>query len=162
MFSGGYFGGLCLTVLKAAARERVFSRQAADRLINLSELSTAETNDFVGHLVSGDNQLSVCFSDQLDAKKCSLIIDALIDRAAKLVAGNLSAVVLKTGKGMSADHPVLITIDGTTFFKLHRLKERFEEYFFGYLSAEKRRYVEFTEVPHASLIGAALAALLER
>jgi hexokinase len=56
---------------------------------------------------------------------------------------------------------VLITIDGTTFYKLHNLKTRFEKYFSEFLSGERKRYVNFTEVEQSSLLGAALAGLID-
>ena len=161
MFSGGYFGGLCLTVLKAAAGEGLFSRGSTDLINEVSSLTSEQANSFVAGLDQGDNPLNDCFREKHDAETCSQIIDNLIDRAAKLVAANLAAVVLKTGKGRSAGSPILITVEGTTFYRLHNLKERFEGYFSDYLSGERKRYVEFTEVARSSLIGAALAALIE-
>jgi len=77
-----------------------------------------------------------------------------------LVTANLAAVLLKSNKGMSAGKPVLITVEGTAFYKLHNLKTSFEKYFADYLTADKLRYYEFTEVKQSSLVGAALAALI--
>jgi hexokinase len=161
MFSGGYFGGLCLTVLKAAASEGLFSKTSFECLNDMTELSSNDANNLVSNQGSPKSILKECFKDKKDEEKCVQIIDTLIDRAAKLVAANLAAVVIRTGKGRSPDHPVLITIEGTTFYKLHMLRERFETYFKGYLSGERMRYVEFTEVAQSSLIGAALSALIE-
>lgn len=161
MFSGGYFGGLCLTVLKTAAREGVFSMEASERLLRISELSAEEANSFAGKPESGENILINCCVDKHDKENCILIIEALIDRAAKLVAAKLSTVVLRTGKGKTTGRPVLITIEGTTFYKLHNFRERFERYFSDYLSEERKRYIEFREIAQASLIGAALAALID-
>lgn len=161
MFSGGYFGNLCLTVLKAAADEKLFSDEAAERLKNIESLTSEETNEFVSNRNAGRNVLYSCFTTTSDAESASLIIDTLIDRASALVAGTLAGIILKTDKGKNAERPVLITIEGTTFYKLHRLKERFEEYFFDYLSGERKRYIEFIEVEKSSLIGAGLAGLIE-
>ncbi|OFY60754.1 MAG: hypothetical protein A2Y71_13815 [Bacteroidetes bacterium RBG_13_42_15] len=161
MFSGGYFGGLCLTVLKAAATKGLISGMASDRLNKISELTTGEANNFVANMNSADNILLDCFTEEQDRRVSAYIIDTLIDRAAKLVAANIAAVVLKTGKGTSPERPVLITIDGTTFYKLHNLNIRFEKYFSEFLDGERRRYVEFTEVEQSSLIGAALAGLID-
>jgi hexokinase len=161
MFSGGYFGGLCLFVLKAAAKEGLFSSQTSGRLGNIMELSSEETNRYVANSSSNENVLVKCFTDNEDKKSSQFIIDNIIDRTAKLVAANLAAVVLKTGKGAGSERPVLITIEGTTFYKLHRLKERFEKYFSEYLAGDRKRYVEFTEVEQSSLIGAALAGLTD-
>ncbi len=161
MFSGGYFGNLCLTVLKAAAKEGLFSEASIGRLSGIQNLTSEETNAFVFNQNAEKNVLSDCFRDEADADAASLIIDTLIDRASALVAGTLAATVLKTDKGKSADKPILITIEGTTFYKLHKLKERFEEYFFNYLSGDKKRYIDFIEVEKSSLIGAGLAGLIE-
>ena len=161
MFSGGYFGGLCLFVLKAASKEGLFSSPGMERLINIAELTAEEANSYVSAVNSNGNILTKCFTDAEDREKSSYIIGSLINRAAKLVAANLAAVVLKTGKGFSPEKPVLITIEGTTFYKLHKLKERFGTYFSEYLSGDLKRYVEFTEVEQSSLIGAALAGLID-
>jgi hexokinase len=159
MFSGGYFGGLCLSVLKRAADEGVFSDGATGRLKKLNELTAGEANSFIGN--NGESPLFACFTDTADMQGSIMIIDTLIDRAAKLVAANLAAVVLRTGKGREEAHPILITIEGTTFYKLHNLKERFEKYFFSYLDGSRKRYAEFTAVDQSSLIGAGLAALID-
>lgn len=161
MFSGGYFGSLCLFILKAAAKEGLFSNQTSAKLSDIRELSSEETNSFVANTGSDKNVLVKCFTDTDDKLNSTYIIDSMIDRTARLVAANLAAVVLKTGKGKKPERPVLITVEGTTFYKLHNLKERFENYFSGYLDGVRKRYVEFTEVEQSSLIGAALAGLIE-
>ena len=157
MFSGGYFGGLCLTVLNTAAREGVFTAKTGDQLSALTDLSTNDANDFVSNPFSEANPLRKCFRDNGDAGRCSEIIDALIERAAKLVGANLAAVVLRTGKGKYLNNPVLITVEGTTFYKMHYLRQKFEGFFNGFLCGERKRYVEFAEVHQSGLVGAALA-----
>lgn len=161
MFSGGYFGGLSLFVLKEAAKEGLFSVQASGRIKNIRQLTAEEANNYVSGTGRNNNVLSLCFTDTDDRIMSSAIIDNLIDRSARLVAANLAAVVLKTGKGTESGRPVLMTIDGTTFYKMHNLKQRFEKYFSEFLNGEKKRHVEFTEVEQSSLIGAALAGLID-
>jgi len=161
MFSGGYFGGLCLYVLKAAANDGLFSPRANSLIQALSDLTAEEANSFLSGHNADKNPLSGCFSDPGDESISKYIIDNIIDRTARLVTANLAAVVLKTGKGTDPERPVLITIDGTTFYKLHNLKNRFEDYFADFLSGNRKRYVEITEVKQSSLIGAALAGLID-
>jgi hexokinase len=72
----------------------------------------------------------------------------------------MAAVILKTNKGRSEKRPILITIEGTTFYKLHNLRSHFEMYLKEYLKDEKQRFYEFIEVQKSSLVGAALAALI--
>jgi hexokinase len=160
MIAGGYFGGLCLTVLKAAATEGVFTEAAATNIKAIKELSSEEVNNFVSKSESGCSPLYECKLGKDDYENCKKIIDCLIDRASRLVAVNLAAVILKTGKGKSPEKQILITIDGTTFYKMHNLERNFHRYIDNYLSGDRKRYYEFTEVQHSSLVGAALAALI--
>jgi hexokinase len=160
MFAGGYFGGLCLTALKTAAREGVFTADATSRLMTVNELSSEDVNNYVSIQKSGMGPLARCMMNGTDEENCSEIINCLIDRSAKLVAVNMAAVILKTNKGQSAERPILITIEGTTFNKMHNLRISFEKYLKEYLKDDKQRYYEFTEVQYSSLVGAALAALI--
>jgi hypothetical protein len=43
---------------------------------------------------------------------------------------------------------------------MYKLSGYFEKYLKDYLNGEKKRYYEFTQVERASLVGAALAALI--
>ena len=160
MFAGGYFGGLCLLTLKTAAKEGVFSTAAASCLMAINEMSSEEVNSFVTSHGSGSGPLFDCMKGKDDKENCINIIESLIDRAAKLVASNMAAVILKTNKGKTAESPILITIEGTTFYKMHNLRIHFEKYLSGYLKDERKRFYEFTEVQQSSLVGAALAALI--
>lgn len=160
MFAGGYFGGLCLTALKSAANEGVFSDKAANGLSSIIELSSEDVNKFVSNPESYQGPLDSCTTNPADKEACIEIIECLIDRSAKLVAANMAAVILKTNKGKSEKRPILITIEGTTFYKLFNLKSHFEKYLKEYLKDEKQRFYEFTEVQQSSLVGAALAALI--
>ena len=160
MFAGGYFGGLCLSTLKSAAKEGVFTSGTSSKILELDDLSSEDLNNFVLKPVSGRGPLISCIMDKADELSCIEIIECLIDRAAKLVAANMAAVILKTGKGQSAERPILITIEGTTFYKLYKLRSFFEKYLGEYLSGNRQRYFEFTEVKQSSLVGAALAALI--
>jgi hexokinase len=160
MFAGGYFGGLCLATLKSAAKEGIFSSGTSSKILGLEELSSEDLNSFVLKQASSRGPLLSCITDEKDEMTCIEIIECLIDRAAKLVAANMAAVILKTGKGQLAERPILITIEGTTFYKLHKLRPYFEKYLSEYLSGNRQRFYEFTEVKQSSLVGAALAALI--
>jgi hexokinase len=160
MFAGGYFGGLCLTALKTAAKEGVFTGAATSGIMALIELSSEDVNKFVSNPKSGCAPLHNFMKNKSDEDNCAEIIECLIDRSAKLVAANMAAVILKTNKGKSAEKPILITIEGTTFYKMHKLRSSFEKYLNEYLKDERQRYYEFTEVQQSSLVGAALAALI--
>jgi hexokinase len=161
MYSGGYLGNLALFVLKSAAEEGLFSVQSAKALSGIDELETTDLNNYISGNATNGNPLYDAIRSRTDTESCATVIGCLIDRAAKLVSGTLSAVIMKTGKGLHYDAPVLITVEGTTFYKLHGFRRRFGKYFHGYLSGERKRYAEFASVESSSLKGAALAALME-
>jgi len=160
MFSGGYFGGLCTTALKVAASEGLFSAESAKEIEKLQELSSEEVNMFVCSINLDENALTKTLSTNEDKVTGAKIIKGLIERASKLVAANLAAVILKTGKAKTPEKPVLMTIEGTTFYKLKNFQEMFEEYLQEFLSGENQRYYEIVEVENSSLLGAAIAALV--
>lgn len=160
MIAGGYFGGLCTTALKMAAKEEVFSAESIVNMKEMGELTSEEVNKFVCGIDLPANTLSAVLVTKEDKNAAGEIIKALITRAAKLVAGSLAAVILKTGKGKSSAKPVLMTIEGTTFYKLHNFQVMFEAYLQGFLSGENRRFYEIVEVPNSSLIGAGIAAIV--
>lgn len=161
MISGGYFGGLSLFAIKAAASEGLFTEKTSEALFDITDISSGEVNAFVSGDHSEGGILSEIINDPSDSEACKLIIECLIDRASKLAAGGMAAVILKCKKGRMADKPILITVEGTTFYKLHNFRRRFEGYLKEFLRGERERFFEFTEVPQSSLIGAALAGLID-
>jgi len=160
MISGGYFGGLCTTALKMAAAEDVFSSETRVKMKNMDELTSEEVNNFVCGVDLPANTLTTVLVNKEDKEAAAEIINALITRAAKLTAASLAAVILKTGKGKSADKPVLMTIEGTTFYKMKNFQVMFEAFLQGFFSGENRRFYEIVEVPNSSLIGAGIAAIV--
>ncbi len=167
MIAGGYFGGLCTMALKMAAAEDVFSAEAKVKMKNMGELNSEEVNKFVSCIDLKANVLSeilvseseILVSDE-DKAAATKIIDALIERAAKLVAASLAAVVLKTDKAKTPDKPILMTIEGTTFYKMKNFQVMFEAFLQGFFSGKNRRFYEIVEVPNSSLIGAGIAAIV--
>ncbi len=158
MFSGGYFGGLCTTALKIAASKSLFSD--AKKIEGLAELSSEEVNKFVSGIELDKNELSAVLPTKEDKEIAAGIINGLIERAAKLVAINLASVILKSGKAKTAEKPVLMTIEGTTFYKLHKFQLMFEAFLQEILSGDNKRYYEIVEVENSSLLGAAIAAIV--
>jgi hexokinase len=160
MIAGGYLGGLSLTALKVAAGKCIFSGTTNACLLSLNSLTSEEANNYMKDPSSGNTPLHKCISNTVDRENCIVILESIIDRAAKLVAANMASIIMKTNKGKSSERPILMTIEGTTFYKMHTLKANFEKYLGEYLSGERQRYYEITEVKQSSLVGAALAALI--
>ncbi len=160
MIAGGYFGGLCTMALRMAAAEDVFSAETKVNMKSMGELTSEEVNKFVSCIDLKANILSEILVGPEDKEAATIIINAFIERAAKLVAASLAAVVLKTGKAKTADKPILMTIEGTTFYKMNNFRIMFEAFLQGFFSGKNRRFYEIVEVPNSSLIGAGIAAIV--
>ncbi len=160
MFSGGYFGGLCTTALKVAANEGILTEESKNRMNELDELTSEEVNKFVSGIDLDESPLTTVLVSDADKAIAVEIIEAMIERAAKLVAANLAAVILKTGKAKTAEKPVLMTIEGTTFYKLKNFPEMFEGFLKEFLTGQNKRYYEIVEVENSSLVGAAIAGIV--
>jgi len=161
MISGAYFGALSLKVIERACNDGLFSFGFCEGLRGIGKLETKNIDDFMNYPEGGNNPLSKILkgSGEDDYIVLYLLIDSLIERAAKLTAINLSSVVIKSGSGKNPCYPVCIIAEGTTFYGLKTLKERVEYYLKGYLVEERGRYYEIVWVDNATLIGAAIAGL---
>ncbi len=159
--SGAYLGGLCLAAVKRAARDRVLSASAADPLGSIRGFTTRDLGHFL-LFPEGDNPAAAACGelDERDARGVYMIMDAVVERAAFLVAMNLCSVLLKTGRGRDPRHPVCIAVDGTTFWQLKDFHVRVEHHMRSFLAGERARAYQIaaagSDVP---LIGAAIAAL---
>jgi len=160
MFSGAYLGALCLKTLQKAGREGLVSKAVTEELLALKDLETKDVNSFM-YYPEGDNPLAVSCSrgHEQDCIAVWYLLDALIERAAKLVAFLLSSVVLKTDRGKNPCAPVCITAEGTTFYELKSLKTKVEYYLKSFLEETHNRFVEIVSAKNATLIGAAIAGL---
>ena len=161
MISGAYLGALCLFAAQSAARAGCLTADAARAIERVAGLSTRELNDFLLFPDSAENPLgAACLGQPADdARGLYVLCDSIVERAAALVAVNLSAVLLKTGKGRDPRYPVCITADGTTFWQLRTFHARVESWMRTLLSEDRSRAWEIASVADAPLLGAAIAAL---
>jgi hexokinase len=159
--SGAYLSALCLFTAQRAARAGCLSAEAAHELDSVQSLSGRELNDFLLYPDGNDNPLgAVCGRVPAeDARALYRLCDALVERAAALVAMNLCALVLKTDKGRDPRYPICITADGTTFWQLRSFRMRVESHMRRFLAGRNERAWEVTSVDDAPLLGAAIAAL---
>ena len=165
MISGAYQGGLILEVIRQAIVEELFSKQFADNMKKVHALTSTEINDFCLHPYSKGNVLSRCISSnplecENDRAVLFYIIDAIIERAAKLVAINIASVILKTGKGKKPYLPVCVAAEGTTFYKSVMFRNKLDYYVRTYLNDQLGIYCEFVKADSATLVGTAIAGLL--
>jgi hexokinase len=161
MISGAYLGPLCMTTIQAAAKAGIFSKSAAEKLLAIDEATTKDISEFMSGPEAADNLLGKALADTSsnDVATAYCLADALIERAAKLTAANLSSAALKSGKGQNPCRPVCIVAEGTTFYHLKSLRQKVEYYLKQYLVDQKGIAYEIVSVDNATLLGAAIAGL---
>jgi hexokinase len=160
MISGAYLGPLTLRTIHNGCTDNLFSTPVAGALWQMSDLQTKDMNDFLLHPY-GDNPLANACKQGKNEDILNLyyIADRLTERAAKLVAINLSAIAIKSNQGFDPTHPIRIVAEGTTFYQMKTLKQRAEFYLKQYLENKMGIYYEIVNVENATLIGAAIAGL---
>ncbi|MHC4265396.1 MAG: hexokinase family protein [Planctomycetota bacterium] len=157
MISGAYLGPLYLEVIQTALRDGMFSMKTAERLDKIDRLESQQMDAFLSN-PDGDNILAKSCGGDEDKEILCVLGERLIERAGKLTAINLSAMVLKSGDGKNPKKPVCIVAEGTTFYEMKGLKEKTEYYLCEYLG-RRGVYFEIVNVENSTLIGAAIAGL---
>ncbi len=166
MIAGGYQGNLMHAVIKGAAQAGLFSKSFISEFEKIDALQSKDLDDFLFHPASECCILSLCCglgnSDEVRNDRFALyhLIDVIIERAAKLTAINLTAAVVKSGKGHDPLFPVCIAADGSTFYKSKLFRGKLDQYIAKHMNAERGLYCEFVKAENANLIGTAIAGLM--
>lgn len=159
MISGAYLGSFSQVAIEQAIEEGLFSSEFARRFKEITPLSTTRMSHYLEMPHNKEYDLVRCITNEEEATTLYLLLNSIIERAAKLTAVNLSAAVLKSKVATNPRYPLCINADGTTFYKTAFLKEYTEYYISQFLKGEHHRYVEFVSIDNSPTIGAAVAAL---
>ena len=162
MVSGGYLGSLWFIILKEAASEGCFSesfKKALEAAAASGEASSYDASDLSSFLVDGSLPEALTGSaDRQDIERALEISRAVTKRAAYLAAVMVTGIMQKTGRGRNASKPIALCMDGTTFWKLHGLKEQVLEFLDSFTS-EAGIFYKIIRIENAPVIGAAVAGL---
>ena len=167
--SGAYLGNLCLSVLQFAGREGLFSKEAGEAFEKLTCLSTIQIDDFL-YIEKGlysedskekkeENIIELCCRTLRDRKTAFLLIDSAVDRVARYSASLLAANLIATERGKN-NEKVCIVCNGTTFYKVYKLKERIQKYLYEYATRRCGINFELVNIENDISLGAAFSALL--
>ena len=162
MCSGVFLGPLGLIALKAAAQAGLFSASAAEGVLALSSLELKDMDDFFYGPFRADTKLGAIFAcgTDFDAEAAYRILDAFVDRSARLAAINIAAAAVKSGAGFNPAKPICILCEGTTFLKTHSLRDRVFAYLYEELTLGRGIWFEIVSMDNAVTLGTAVAGLL--
>lgn len=160
LISGAYLGPYTGMVIEEAIETGLFSRGFCEQYRTLDPIDTIVMDSFLHEPQNTAGQLAGCCKNDDDSAALYMLLDAVIERAGKLTAVNLSAAILKGDIGNHPAHPACINADGTTFFKTHNLKVYTEYYLHQFLGKHHERYYEIISTENAPILGAAIAGLM--
>ncbi len=160
--SGAYQGALIHTVLHKAVHDGILTPGFAAAFEGVKSLASKEIDDFLFWPYGSNTLAECCAASGKEDDRIALfyLIDGILERAAKYVAFSLTAVLEKTGKGTNPCAPACITADGSTFYKSKLFRTKLDHYIKIYTNEVKGIYCEFAKVDNGTLIGTAIAGLL--
>lgn len=161
MISGAYQGSVICMTAQQAARDGLFTPKGAEKLLALEDITMPQIDAFCADK-KGDNALATLLTDDTDRDTLYDIIDASFERAAKTVCVNLGAILLHSGKGKSPDRPVCVSAEGTTFYKSVLFRPKLDKYVKEFLNDKHGLYCEFVKTEDSTLVGSAVAGLLNQ
>lgn len=148
--SGRYLGMLCMYILKAAAKEGIFSDYATEVIEKMTEVTTPTIDKW------GRGRLPKGFTAE-DKVNLVYIISELFDRAARCAASELCGIMLLTKQGKTL--PLRIAVDGSLYTKSALFAPRITEYMEIYAGEIMERRFEFVSGDNLTVLGTAAAAL---
>lgn len=160
MVSGAYRGDLIYRTLRGAAGAGLFSPAFADFLAGLNTLSLKDAGDFLAHPFGDDLLASAAKASEDDRRTLYYIIDSNFERVARLMTVNIGGILLKTGKGQDPTRPVCIIAEGTVFHSSSEFRRKLDYHIKKEIEEKYGHYCEFVGFDDATLIGTAVAGLM--
>ena len=163
--SGAYLGPLGYEVIHTAALEGLFSPSFSEHLIKLDKLTTIEMDTFLQAPYNTSSVLGAKAAESATPEDYNLmfqLLDAVVERTARLSSAILAASAIKCGEGKNATQPVCMLCDGTTFYKTYRIFKRIEGYLDQILIRDRGIYYEIVSVDNDITLGAAIGGLITK
>jgi hexokinase len=163
MCSGAYLGPLATKIVDSACNDGLFSEKFVKEYSKINGFEAYDMDRFLYTPAKQDTKLgAIAFQGtERDGAMLAALLDAVIDRSARLAAALIAAAVIKSGKGTSAAKPVCINCDGTTFYKTHNLNARIRGHLDTVLTQERHLYFEIVSIENDITLGSAVAAAVK-
>jgi len=130
--SGAYIGPLALETLYFAAKEHIFSEAFSKAILLRKTLTLIEVSAFLENSDNENEKYPDIFGSEgatsEDYKYLFEIFDSIVNRMAQLSAVIISACLFQCEEGKSAERPVFVSCNGSSFFKTYKVIERTKEY----------------------------------
>lgn len=156
MVSTDYLGDTVrLTLIKAAER-KLLSFGCSRDVLSLTYLGLDAVLDFLDDPIRGGTLAHFCREPQ-DREVGLAVAEAVLERAARLVCANLSAVLSFVGAGQDPEHPACVGVWGEAF-RSPRLRAMLGVQVKHFTQEVLGLHVQLREEPASPALGAAAAA----
>lgn len=153
---GGVYQGEVLSRTLAGAAE-LFSEGCQERLDRAGQFTSADLSAFAMDPAAPGALADLCVTPE-DRDAMGVLVDCLLERAAKLVVITLAGPMEAENMGKTA--PAHVVAEGSTFWKNAVLREKIERKAAEFIFGELDRRCAFMGADSPNLTGAALAALM--
>lgn len=162
--SGAYLGPVAYEMLTSAGKEKVFSDAVSAKFAALDALTTIDVSCYLVAPHSANNKLGAMIADGTaeDQEILFQLMDALVERCARMAASILAACAIKSGEGKDAAKPVCMLCNGSTFFKLYKVYSRVKAYLEDVLVCQRGIYFDIIERENDITLGTAIGGLITR
>lgn len=157
MISGSYYRQLLTLTLELAAREGELPGEFAEK-IGEYRINSANVDAFYLD-PHGDNPLAMALENREAQTFAAGVNDALLERAARVAAAGLCAVI--ESRGLSRGSRVCICADGSMIRLSPALQPKMEAYLRGYAGEKLGVETQFRFADDATLLGCAWAGLID-
>ena len=157
--STDYLGDTYRIVMIKAAEAKLLSFGCSRDVLSLRYLTLEAVVDFLNDPVNGGTIAHFCREPE-DREVGLYIAKAVLDRAARLVCANLSAVLSFAGAGKTADTPAWVGVSGTAF-RIPVLRELLEEHLNEFTRGVMGLHLSLCDGENMPAAGAAAAALYQ-
>ena len=162
--SGAYLGPVSLEIIKQACKEGLFSKAFSASLLSIESLTLIEMDSFLHTPYNTKSILAAkakeCATEE-DYEKLYQLLDAVVDRCARIAASILTACAIKSGEGKVSYRPLSILCNGTTFYKTWKVKDRVISYLEESLTRKRGIYYEIVSKDNDITLGTAIAGLMK-
>ena len=155
MTAGVYLGALCRIIFHAAADEDVISHESREKIDALGAFNAAVIDAWA----DGEGLAELGLSEE-DARFVQDVCYAALDRSARGMCVNLTAIALLTGEG--TDKPLCVCAEGSLVQKSRHFRPLLEGYLKQYALGHFGRTLEMIVGYETTLPGAAAAVLLNK
>lgn len=163
--SGAYLGPIAYEMIQSAVKDGLFSAKFSESLSKIESLTLIEIDSFLHAPYRTASVLGAKAAESATEEDYDLLhqlLDALVDRSARLSASILTACVVQSGIGKSATEPVCILCNGTTFYKTHKVAVRVQAYLEDMLLRQRGLFYEIVSRENDITLGTAIGGLMDK